>query len=156
MKFHADVAALTGAHVYETRVYYEDTDAGGVVYHANYLRFAERARTEALRAAGVPHGMLIADHGLMFMVRQARMDYAAPARLDDALLIRTQTRAVRAASVDLRQSVHRAGRDAALVVIDLQLACVRTDVQRPARIPPAWRDVLARWACHGDAALAPQ
>jgi tol-pal system-associated acyl-CoA thioesterase len=66
------------AHRYILRVYYEDTDAGGVVYHANYLRFAERARTEALRDLGVPHAEMTAEFGLMFMVRRVKLDYLAP------------------------------------------------------------------------------
>ncbi len=72
-----------GPHRYPVRVYYEDTDAGGVVYHAKYLHFMERARSEALRDLGVPHTDLIANHGLGFVVRRAEIDYAAPARLDD-------------------------------------------------------------------------
>ena len=69
------------------RVYYEDTDAGGIVYHASYLRFAERARTEALRDAGVPHDELVAQFGLIFVVRRVEMDYLRPARLDDSLIV---------------------------------------------------------------------
>ena len=67
-----------GRHRYAVRVYYEDTDAGGVVYHANYLRFAERARTEALRDLGIPHAELLRQFGLMFVVRRIKVDYLAP------------------------------------------------------------------------------
>ena len=69
-------------HRHPVRVYYDDTDAGGIVYHANYLRFAERGRTEALRELGVPHAAMSAEHGLFFMVRRIKVDYLAPARLD--------------------------------------------------------------------------
>ena len=72
-----------GRHRYAVRVYYEDTDAGGVVYHASYLRFAERARTEALRDLGIPHAELAAAIRLMFMVRRIEVDYLRPARLDE-------------------------------------------------------------------------
>src|SRR5882757_6079492 len=91
------------------RVYYEDTDAGGVVYHANYLRFAERARTEALRDIGVPHAELVEQHGLMFMVRRVKLDYLGPARLDDSLMVITHPLEVGAASTTLRQDFERAG-----------------------------------------------
>ena len=127
-------------HRYAVRVYYEDTDAGGVVYHANYLRFAERARTEALRAQGVPHGEMVETHGVMFMVRRIKLDYLQPARLDDLLAVVTEPQAVRAASADLRQIVWRG--EARLVEIFLQLACVRLSDGRPARLPPRWRVAL--------------
>lgn len=129
------------AHRYAVRVYYEDTDAGGVVYHANYLRFAERARTEALRDLGVPHAELQAVHGLIFMVRRVKLDYLAPARLDDALSVVTSPRLIRGASVDLRQVVMR--NETIIADADLQLACVHAGTGRPARIPARWRDALA-------------
>src|SRR5437660_1298183 len=72
-------------HRYSLRVYYEDTDAGGVVYHANYLRYAERARTEALRDAGIAHAELVERFHLMFMVHRAEIDYVRPAMLDGLL-----------------------------------------------------------------------
>ena len=77
-------------HRYTLRVYYEDTDAGGVVYHANYLRFAERARTEALRDLGLPHADAGERIGLMFVVRRVEVDYLRPARLDDSLTVVTE------------------------------------------------------------------
>src|ERR1700734_1676991 len=101
-----------------SRVYYEDTDAGGVVYHANYLRFAERARTEALRDFGIPHTELVSQHGLMFMVRRVKVDFLDASRLDDSLEVVTRTQHVGAATVDLCQSVVRAGR--VLAVLELR------------------------------------
>ena len=77
------IANPQSIHRYSFRVYYEDTDAGGVVYHANYLRYAERARTEALRDQGIPHADLVGQFGLMFMVHRAEIDYQRAARLDD-------------------------------------------------------------------------
>jgi acyl-CoA thioester hydrolase len=138
---------MSQAHHFHTRIYYEDTDAGGVVYHANYLRFAERARTEALRDLGVPHAELQAQHGLIFMVRRAKLDYLAPARLDDSLVVVTRPLAIGAASVELRQSFHReAELDSTLAIADIQLACVRVADLRPARLPGRWRHAFATMA----------
>jgi acyl-CoA thioester hydrolase len=141
MIVHPAAASGQGGHAYALRVYYEDTDAGGVVYHANYLRFAERARTEALRDMGAPHAEMASQHGLMFMVRRVKVDYLAPARLDDSLSVLTETLSIRAASVDLRQSVMRGVE--VLAVLDIQLVCVRRADTRPGRIPPRWRAALA-------------
>ncbi|MGH7044385.1 MAG: tol-pal system-associated acyl-CoA thioesterase [Acetobacteraceae bacterium] len=127
-------------HRYDLRVYYEDTDAGGIVYHANYLRFAERARTEALRALGVPHAMLVREHHRMFVVRRVKLDYLRPARLDESLAVLTDQRGLGAASVRLRQDI--VGAEGVCATAVIELACVRTDTGRPGRIPPAWRVAL--------------
>jgi acyl-CoA thioester hydrolase len=131
-----------GGHRYRLRVYYEDTDAGGVAYHASYLRFAERARTEALRDAGAAHAEMTSQCGLMFMVRRIKLDYLAPARLDDSLLVLTRLHALRPASVLLRQSFFRAADAPPLVDIEVQLACVRLADQRPRPLPERWRNAL--------------
>jgi acyl-CoA thioester hydrolase len=131
-------------HRHPARVYYEDTDAGGIVYHANYLNFAERGRTEALRDLGVPHAEMSALHGLFFMVRRIKVDYLAPARLDDSLVVETTTLAVGGATVDLRQDVVRAEDGLLLARLELQLVCGRISDQRPARIPPRWREAMLR------------
>ena len=94
-----------GRHRYAVRVYYEDTDAGGVAYHASYLRFAERARTEALRDMGIPHADLLQCFTLMFVVRRVEVDYLRPARLDDSLIGVTDSRAGGGASVLFPQEV---------------------------------------------------
>ena len=143
MSDHPPDGGRAGGHRFAVRVYYEDTDAGGVVYHASYLRFAERARTEALRALGVPHAEMTSLHGLMFMVRRLKLDYLAPARLDNSLLVITRPLALRPASVELRQSIFRdgeAGRP--LVVAEALLACVRVADLRPGRVPERWRAAL--------------
>ena len=129
-------------HAHPIRVYYEDTDAGGVVYHARYLHFAERARTEALRALGAPHAELQATHGLIFMVRRVKLDYLAPARLDDALVVLTGVAALRGASVELRQTVLLG--ETRMADADVYLACIRAETGRPARIPQRWRDALGQ------------
>jgi acyl-CoA thioester hydrolase len=112
-----------------------------MVYHANYLRYAERGRTEAMREAGVPHADLSASYGLMFVVRRAKMEYLRPARLDQEIVVETETLELGGASALLRQSF-RAG-DELLAVLEIALACVRVADARPARIPARWRAALA-------------
>ena len=127
------------AHVYPVRVYYEDTDAGGVVYHSNYLRFAERARTELLREAGIDHVTLMTENGLMFAVRRCEAEYVKPARLDDALEVRTRCVEATGASFWLEQLIQRAGET--LVELKLRLACLTAD-GRPARLPERLKAML--------------
>ena len=104
MNGHLASTLAEGCHHYTLRVYYEDTDAGGVVYHASYLRYAERARTEALRDLGIPHAALIAQYGLMFVVRRIKVDYLRPARIDESLTVVTEPLQVGGASLLLRQA----------------------------------------------------
>jgi len=122
------------------RVYYADTDAGGVVYHANYLGYAERARTEALRDAGIPHAEMVERYNVMFMVRRAEIDYVRAARVDDLVVVETETMQVGGASVLLRQIV--LGPSGVCATLRLKLACVGIGDVRPARIPPYWRHRL--------------
>jgi acyl-CoA thioester hydrolase len=136
-------------HCYAIRVYYEDTDAGGVVYHANYLRYAERARTEALRDAGIPHAELVETFGLMFMVHRAEIDYVRPAMLDDLLVVETEPMDVGGATVLLRQTVR--GPQGVCATLRIKLACVRIGGSKPARIPPRWRDALNSLRHENDA-----
>jgi acyl-CoA thioester hydrolase len=135
-----EAALADGIHRYAVRVYFEDTDAGGVVYHANYLRFAERARTEALRAIGLPHSEMMLRHGMIFVVRHAELDYQRPARLDDSLVIETTALSVGGASAKLRQRVVRDAET--LVVADVTLVSVKEETGRADRMPAAWRDAL--------------
>ena len=123
------------------RVYYEDTDAGGIVYHARYLAFAERARTEALREAGVAHSELTARFGLIFVVRRVEMDYLRPVRLDANLIVHTGPWALGAASVEVRQTFEADGVQTGRLLVSL--ACVRQADGRPARIPERWRAALS-------------
>ena len=135
-----------GRHRYAIRVYYEDTDAGGVVYHATYLRYAERARTEALRDLGVPHTDLVDRFGVMFMVRRLEVDYERGARLDDALTVETEVLEVGGATVRLRQTVR--SKDGINAILAVRLACVRLEGGKPSRIPALWRERLT--AMRGD------
>ena len=130
-----------GRHRYAIRVYYEDTDAGGVVHHATYLRFAERARTEALRDLGVPHGDLIEQFGVMVMGRRLEVDYERGARLDEALTVETEVLEVGGATTRLRQTVRN--KDGVCAVLAVRLACVRLEGNKPSRIPSLWRETLA-------------
>ncbi|HVY13498.1 MAG TPA: tol-pal system-associated acyl-CoA thioesterase, partial [Alphaproteobacteria bacterium] len=100
-------------HEWKLRVYFEDTDAGGVVYYANYLKFIERARTEMLREFGVPHADMMKDAGAQFVVRRCAIDYVKPARLEDELTVRTALLECGAASLTLKQDVVRNGMDLA-------------------------------------------
>ncbi len=129
-----------GVHVLPLRVYYEDTDASGVVYYANYLRFIERGRTDMLRLLGVSHRALGEREGLAFTVRRAEIDYLAPARLDDEIEVHTVIAAVGGATVEARQSVRRG--EAELMRGILRLACVGAD-GRPRRLPATVRAALA-------------
>lgn len=128
-------------HLHPVRVYYEDTDCSGVVYHTAYLRFAERARTEMLRALGVAHSEMIARTGLAFAVRRLEVDYLAPARLDDTLEVLTRIRQVGGASLGAVQVIRGAGAGPELARITLRLACINQN-GRPARVPSAVRRVL--------------
>jgi acyl-CoA thioester hydrolase len=129
-----------GRHRYAVRVYYEDTDAGGVAYHASYLRFAERARTEALRDLGVPHSEMVERFNLMFMVRRIEVDYLRAARLDESLTVVTEALAVGGASALLRQDIR--GVAGSCAVVNVRLACVQVGGSKPGRMPARWRAVL--------------
>ncbi len=126
-------------HVHRVRVYYEDTDAGGVVYHSNYLRFAERARTEMLRALGFDHVTLRQRDGLSLAVRRCVADYRRPARLDDHLEVRTRPERVSGASFWVDQRIRRG--DETLVALMSRIVCVRSD-GRPSRLPADLRDAV--------------
>lgn len=111
-----------GVHQFPIRVYYEDTDALGIVYYVNYLKFAERARTEMLRLRGHDQYDLLAEQGIGFTVRRCEVDYHAPARLDDLLEVQSSLVALRGASLNLNQSVMRDG--VLLAQLKLKIACV--------------------------------
>ena len=113
------------------RVYYEDTDFSGRVYHASYLRFLERGRTEWLRRRGFAHRDLAQSSGVVFVVRSLQIEFLAPAVMDDLLIVETNAAAVRGASINFKQRVIRG--DKALVTASVLAASIRND--RPARIP---------------------
>jgi acyl-CoA thioester hydrolase len=126
-------------HIFPVRVYYEDTDAAGVVYHAGYLRFAERARTEMLRLAGINLARMQDDHGLVFAVRDCAVDYLAPARLDDLVEVCSRLVKLAGASLKAEQIIVRDGSE--LARLGVRVACVDSG-GRPARIPAGLREAL--------------
>lgn len=126
-------------HVLPARVYWEDTDASGIVYHANYLRFFERGRSDSLRLLGLGQRSLL-EAGLAFVVRSLTLDCRKPARLDDALQIRSSVADLSGASLIMRQRLLRDGEE--LVTADVRLACIEP-AGRPRRIPPAMAALLA-------------
>ena len=127
--------APTPFHELTVRVYYEDTDFSGRVYHASYIRFMERGRTEWLRALGYEHGALAGEQGVVFAVRRLEIDYLAPAIIDDLLRIETRVAAVRGAAIDFAQTVSRGEQTVATAKI--LVAALRGG--RPMRIPPELR-----------------
>jgi acyl-CoA thioester hydrolase len=118
---------------YRLRVYYEDTDAGGIVYYANYLKFIERARTEALLARGLSQTALREEHGVLFVVREVRVRYLAPARLEDQLVVTTRVAPAAGPRIEMAQDVRRDGQ--VLAKCRVSLTCVGP-AGRPVRIPP--------------------
>ncbi len=126
-------------HVFPLRVYYEDTDAGGIVYYANYLKFAERARSEMLRRVGVKQSDMFRRYGMSFAVRDCSLDYRRPARLDDLLEVRSRLTELGAATLRAEQVIGREGTDVAR--LGLRIACVDAD-GRPTRIPAPLREAL--------------
>ncbi len=149
------VGRLDGTvHLFPVRVYYEDTDAGGIVYHAAYLQFAERARTEMMRLTGMGHTDLQARHGVMLAVHRCTIAYHKPARLDDSLTVASRITAVGGATMTIEQQVRRAVADAEENVVqdrffnlvDLTLRLVSLDRQlRPTRLPGALRAVMSKY-----------
>lgn len=144
MSFPADRSAIrtrpgTKAHSepfsWPIRVYWEDTDAGGVVYHAAYLRFLERARTEWLRARGIGQQRVRDTHGVLFVVAELRLRFLVPARLDDELHAVIQTFTRRSASMRFEQYILRPADGARLVEADVRAACIDAVNFKPCRIP---------------------
>ncbi len=129
------------AFVWPVRVYYEDTDAGGVVYYANYLKFMERARTEWLRALGFGQTALKEELGVMFVVRTLTVDFARPSLFDDALEVTVALAAVRGSVLEIAQQVRRAQQT--LVTGNVSVACVNTQSFKPVRIPQSILEKLA-------------
>lgn len=123
------------AFTWRVRVYWEDTDAGGVVYHAGYLRFLERARTEWLRAAGVAQSQLAVDRGLVFAVTEMDLRFLAPARLDDQLAVSCRLDEIGGASLRFSQDIVRIADNVAIVAARVRAACLGAGTFRPRPIP---------------------
>ncbi|MCG6117042.1 MAG: tol-pal system-associated acyl-CoA thioesterase [Aquimonas sp.] len=119
---------------WQVRVYWEDTDAGGVVYHASYVRFLERGRSEWLRALGIHQQALAKDRDLLFAIRAMQLDFLRAARLDDELIVRTVLSKRRGASLVFQQEIRRG--DEALLQAEVRAVCLSASAFRPQPLPP--------------------
>ena len=144
-------AAAEFVFSWPTRVYWEDTDAGGVVYHAQYLAFLERARTEWLRARGRGQDLLRVEHDLVFAVRAMRIEFRQPARLDDALEVTVALRQCRRASLVFVQSIRRDGM--LLLDAEVRVAALNASDFRPRPIPSPLYDELKSIELHDNGLL---
>ncbi len=126
----------TSPFIWPLRVYWEDTDAGGVVYHASYVRFFERARTEWLRAKGIDQVSLREEHGVIFVVHSMELQFLKPARLDDLLHVTVQVSDIRSASFKVEQTLHPdAGCSTLLVGAQVRMACIDAEQWKPHQMP---------------------
>jgi acyl-CoA thioester hydrolase len=131
---------MTKLFTFPIRIYYEDTDAGGIVYHANYLKFAERARTELLRHLGYDHKKVRDEYDLILVVRHIEIDYLAPSRLDDLLEVRTESSSIGNTSIGLKQSIYRGDK----LLADLKVTVVAVSKEGKAmRLPPHLRQIFS-------------
>jgi len=126
-------------HEMPVHVYYEDTDAGGIVYHANYLKFAERGRTEYIRALGLTNTGVLKQFEIIFVVRSIQIDYLAPAFLEDELVVRTKTLDLKNASFTMHHEILKNG--AVICAMTVGLVCVGPD-KRPVRMPDDIRKLI--------------
>jgi len=140
---------ITKEFSWPVRVYYEDTDSGGVVYYANYLKFMERARTELLRSFGFQQDQLQQELGIIFAVRSANIQYMKPARFNDELNVITSITSLRKASVLFKQTVQLASSlqndnvaGAVLAEADIKIACLKTETFKPESIPASIKEKI--------------
>jgi acyl-CoA thioester hydrolase len=138
---------VAGEHRFAVRVYFEDTDAGGVVYHANYLRFMERARSDMMRAAGIDQRAEMNGGQGVYVISELAIRYLRPARLDDDLLIRSKMLEIRGASCLIQQRVMRG--DEEMAVADVT-AVLLSPEGRPKRQPRAWVEAFKRYTLGED------
>ena len=132
---------MKGTHSFPVRVYYEDTDTAGIVYYANYLKFAERARTEALRLSGIDQSDLMKEQKIGFVVRKCVVDFLKPAMLDDLLTIETRLHDISRVSMDMRQILRRG--DETLVTMEIKLVVVGENLKL-AKLPEFVRKAMLK------------
>ncbi|MDH3588249.1 MAG: tol-pal system-associated acyl-CoA thioesterase [Gammaproteobacteria bacterium] len=132
---------MSETFLWPVRVYYEDTDAGGVVYYANYLRFMERARTEWLRRIGVEQDALRVEQGVIFVVVAVDIQYQSPARFNDALEVSVSVTELKHASLTFAQRVFRG--DESLCQANVRVGCVNAETLRPSRLPRGLKEAAA-------------
>jgi len=127
-------------HKHDYRIYYEDTDAGGIVYHANYLKFAERGRTEMIRDMNVTNAQLRDDHGLLIVVRHIDIDYSASAYLEDLITVESRVTDIGKTSFTMEQKIMKDGLPCATLIV--KLVCINADSGRPVRVPDILKEKL--------------
>lgn len=134
-------------HTFPVRVYFEDTDTGGIVYYANYLKFAERGRTELLREVGISHAEMIKKQGMMFVIRSCYLNCLASARLDDVLEVRTYFKKLGHAKIEVSQAIAR--EDKPIATLEVVLACVNS-VGKPLKIDGHLRHLLLTYQSNAE------
>lgn len=143
--FFSGARIQDGRHRMPVRVYYEDTDAGGIVYHSRYLNFAERARTEFVRMLGIDQGRWLAEDGLCFAVRRSEIDFLKPAKLDDLISVESRITAVGGASLEVEQRLINLADGSDLVHMAVKIACMAARTGKAARLPAAIREKLSAY-----------
>ena len=141
----ADIPWSNGMHSFRARIYYDATDAGGIVYHTEYLTFAEHARTEALRALGFYQSRLTRDQNILLTVRRCNVQYITPAFLDDLVEVRTDFNKLTGARIFLQQTIHRIDEkttDDLLVSIETEIACVSAS-GKAKRLPEELKEAIS-------------
>ena len=122
------------------RIYFEDTDSGGVVYHSNYLKFMERARTEWLRSIGIDQRHLKQDNQIMFVVHRIDIQYKFPARFNDDLIVKSELKNIGSSKIEFRQMIYR--NDEMLIDANVDIACIDSEKFKPVRIPPTIKQTM--------------
>ncbi len=122
------------------RIYFEDTDSGGVVYHSNYLKFIERARTEWLSALGIDQRQLKQDNHIMFVVHRIDIQYKLPARFNDDLIVKSELKDIGSSKIEFRQMIYR--ENEMLIDASVDVACIDSEKFKPVRIPPTIKQAM--------------
>ena len=122
------------------RIYFEDTDSGGVVYHSNYLKFMERARTEWLRSLGIDQRHLKNTEHMIFVVHRIDIQYKLPARFNDDLIVKSELKNIGSSKIEFRQMIYR--NDEMLIDASVDIACIDSEKIKPVRIPPTIKQTM--------------
>jgi acyl-CoA thioester hydrolase len=136
-----EMSYMQNSFQWPVRVYYEDTDAGGVVFYANYLKLYERARTEMLRDMGFEQDQLITQESVIFVVRSVQVDYLKPAKFNDLVVVTAELSLVKSASLTFEQIIKRG--DDVLSTATIQIACLDAKFMRPKQIPDTLKRALS-------------
>jgi acyl-CoA thioester hydrolase len=129
-------------HFFPLRVYFSDTDAGGIVYHSNYLDMAEHARTEWLHLLNIDHRKYLKEQGMVFVVRSVKADYLAPAFLDETLFVKSQMKKTGKFSMEILQEVFRDNQ--VLASLEIKLGYISVETGRPSVMPDEWQEIFAK------------